>query len=151
MKLTSHTNYAIRMLMFCASKQELARVAEIADFYDLPQKFLFKILGGLTKAGFMETVRGRNGGIKLARPASEISLGDVVREMEENLEMAESKLYTWERLRAPKSQSVANQIDLLSPPGLAAGLINAIGSSKVDGTGQVRLAIHLSEIRAPRG
>ena len=89
MKLTSHTNYAIRMLMFCASKQELARVAEIADFYDLPQKFLFKILGGLTKAGFMETVRGRNGGIKLARPADEISLGDVVREMEENFEMAE--------------------------------------------------------------
>ena len=89
MKLTSHTNYAIRMLMFCASKQELARVGEIAEFYGLPEKFLFKILGGLTKAGFMETVRGRNGGIKLARPAEEISLGEVVREMEENFEMAE--------------------------------------------------------------
>ena len=89
MKLTSHTNYAIRMLMFCASKQELARVGEIAEFYGLPEKFLFKILGGLTKAGFMETVRGRNGGIRLARPAEEISLGDVVREMEENFEMAE--------------------------------------------------------------
>ena len=89
MKLTSHTNYAIRMLMFCASKQELARVGEIAEFYDLPEKFLFKILGRLTKAGFMETIRGRNGGIRLARAAEEISLGAVVREMEENFEMAE--------------------------------------------------------------
>ena len=89
MKLTSHTNYAIRMLMFCATKQELARVGEIAQFYDLPEKFLFKILGGLNKAGFVETVRGRNGGIRLARPAEEISLGEVVREMEENFEMAE--------------------------------------------------------------
>ena len=89
MKLTSHTNYAIRMLMFCASKQELARVNEIAEFYDLPEKFLFKILGGLTANGFMLTVRGRNGGIKLARPAEEISLGEVIRKMEENFEMAE--------------------------------------------------------------
>ena len=89
MKLTSHTNYAIRMLMFCATKQELARVSEIAQFYDLPEKFLFKILGGLTKAGFVQTVRGRNGGIRLARPAEDIILGDVVRSMEENFEMAE--------------------------------------------------------------
>ena len=75
--------------MFCASKQELARVNEIAEFYDLPEKFLFKILGGLTANGFMLTVRGRNGGIKLARPAEEISLGEVIRKMEENFEMAE--------------------------------------------------------------
>lgn len=89
MKLTNHTNYAIRMLMFCATKKELARVSEIAQFYDLPEKFLFKILGGLTKAGFMETVRGRNGGILLARAPEDIVLGDVVRKMEENFEMAE--------------------------------------------------------------
>ncbi len=89
MKLTSHTNYAIRMLMFCASKQELATVSEIARFYDLPEKFLFKILGGLSSLGFVETIRGRNGGIRLSIPAEDIRLGDVVRQVEENFEMAE--------------------------------------------------------------
>ncbi|NKB52595.1 MAG: iron-responsive transcriptional regulator RirA [Rhizobiaceae bacterium] len=89
MKLTSHTNYAIRMLMFCASKQELATVSEIARFYDLPEKFLFKILGGLTTLDLVETVRGRNGGIRLSRPADQIRLGEVVRRVEENFEMAE--------------------------------------------------------------
>ncbi|MEP1208980.1 MAG: iron-responsive transcriptional regulator RirA [Rhizobiaceae bacterium] len=89
MKLTSHTNYAIRMLMFCATKQQLATVSEIARFYDLPEKFLFKILGGLTSQGFVETVRGRNGGIRLSKPADQIRLGDVVRQVEENFEMAE--------------------------------------------------------------
>lgn len=89
MKLTSHTNYAIRMLMFCATKQELATVSEIARFYDLPEKFLFKILSGLTSQGFVETVRGRNGGIRLSAPAEQIRLGDVVRRIEENFEMAE--------------------------------------------------------------
>ncbi len=89
MKLTSHTNYAIRMLMFCASKQELATVSEIARFYDLPESFLFKILGGLTSLDIVETIRGRNGGIRLSRPADQIRLGEVVRRIEENFEMAE--------------------------------------------------------------
>ncbi len=89
MKLTSQTNYAIRMLMFCASKGQLATVSEIANFYRLPEKFLFKILGSLTAHGYVETVRGRNGGIRLARPAEKIGLGDVVRRMEASFEMAE--------------------------------------------------------------
>ena len=89
MKLTSQTNYAVRMLMFCHSKGELARVKEIAEFYDLPERFLFNILQRLTAAGYVETIRGRGGGIRLARPAERISLGHVVRDIEENFEMAE--------------------------------------------------------------
>lgn len=89
MKLTSQTNYAIRMLMYCASKGSLARVGEIARFYNLPEPFLFKILHSLTQAGYMETVRGRHGGIRLAQSASEMRLGDVVRTIEENFELAE--------------------------------------------------------------
>ena len=89
MKLTSQTNYAVRMLMFCHSKAERATVKEIALFYDLPERFLFNILRRLTAAGYMETIRGRGGGIRLARPADTIRLGDVVRDVEENFEMAE--------------------------------------------------------------
>ena len=89
MKLTSQTSYAIRMLMYCHSKGELATVKEVARFYGLPERFLFKILLNLNAAGYMETVRGRHGGIRLARPAAQIRLGDVVRDIEENFELAE--------------------------------------------------------------
>lgn len=89
MKLTNQTNYALRMLMYCNSKQALATVGEIAKFYRLPEKFLFKILGSLTAAGYMETVRGRSGGIRLARPASEMRVGDIIRDIEDNIELAE--------------------------------------------------------------
>lgn len=89
MKLTSQTNYAVRMLMFCHSKDERATVKEIAGFYGLPERFLFNILLKLTAAGYVETVRGRGGGIKLAKPAEQMMLGDVVRTIEENFEMAE--------------------------------------------------------------
>ncbi|WP_075996639.1 Rrf2 family transcriptional regulator [Salaquimonas pukyongi] len=89
MKLTSQTNYAVRMLMFCDSKADRSTVKEISAFYGLSERFLFNILQKLTARGYVETVRGRGGGLRLARPSNEIRLGDVVRDMEENFEMAE--------------------------------------------------------------
>ncbi|MEL6734314.1 MAG: iron-responsive transcriptional regulator RirA [Pseudomonadota bacterium] len=90
MRLTKHTNYAIRMLMYCASNTEkLSRVSDIAKFYNLPEPFLLKILQSLTKAGYVKSVRGRKGGIRLAKPAQYIGLGEVVRRVEDNFELAE--------------------------------------------------------------
>lgn len=89
MRLTKQTNYAIRMLMYCESSGELSPVVSIAKFYDLSEQSLLKILQILTKGGFVEAVRGRNGGIRLARPAEEIGLGDVIRATEENFALAE--------------------------------------------------------------
>jgi len=90
MRLTKQTNYAMRMLMFCASNaDQLSRVSQIAKFYDLPEQFLLKILQLLNQGGFVKTVRGRNGGFTLSRPASEIRLGAVVRAIEDNFELAE--------------------------------------------------------------
>ncbi len=89
MRLTKHTNYAIRMLMYCDGNDGLSRVSSIAGFYNISEQFLLKILQSLTKGGFVETVRGRNGGIRLARPAGEIGLGEVVRATEENFALAE--------------------------------------------------------------
>lgn len=90
MRLTRQTNYAIRMLMYCAANDgQLSRVATIAEAYSVSDLFLFKILQPLVEAGFMETVRGRNGGIRLAVPANTISLLDVVKTTEENFAMAE--------------------------------------------------------------
>ena len=89
MRLTKQTNYAIRMLMYCDSNEGLSRVSAIANFYGLSEQFLLKILQMLTRAGFVESVRGRNGGIRLAQPAAEIGLGEVIRATEDSFALAE--------------------------------------------------------------
>ena len=90
MRLTKQTNYAVRMLMYCAANGgKLSRIPEIAKAYVVSELFLFKILQPLTRAGIIETVRGRNGGVKLGRAAEAISLFDVVRVTEESFAMAE--------------------------------------------------------------
>lgn len=90
MRLTRQTNYAIRILMYCAANDgRLSRIPEIAAAYAVSELFLFKILQPLVENGLVETVRGRNGGVRLGRPASEITLFDVVRVTEESFAMAE--------------------------------------------------------------
>ena len=85
MRLTRQTNYAVRILMYCAANEgQLSRIPEIAKAYNVSELFLFKILQPLVEHGLVETVRGRNGGVRLARPAEQITLFDVVRVTEEN-------------------------------------------------------------------
>jgi len=89
MRLTKQSNYAVRILMYCASNDGLSRIADIAEFYQISETFLFKILQILNHSGFVQTVRGRHGGIKLSRPATEMKLGEVVRATEDNFALAE--------------------------------------------------------------
>jgi Rrf2 family iron-responsive transcriptional regulator len=90
MRLTKQTNYAIRMLMYCAANDgNLSRIPEIARAYGVSELFLFKILQPLNKAGLVETVRGRNGGVRLPRPADQITLFDIVKVTEDSFAMAE--------------------------------------------------------------
>lgn len=90
MRLTRQTNYAIRILMYCAANDgRLSRIPEIAAAYSVSELFLFKILQPLVEHKLVETVRGRNGGVRLGRPADQITLFDVVRVTEENFAMAE--------------------------------------------------------------
>lgn len=90
MRLTRQTNYAIRILMYCAANDgRLSRIPEVASAYSVSELFLFKILQPLVEAKLVETVRGRNGGVRLARPAEDITLFDVVRVTEENFAMAD--------------------------------------------------------------
>jgi Rrf2 family iron-responsive transcriptional regulator len=90
MRLTRQTNYAMRILMYCAANDgRLSRIPEIAEAYSVSELFLFKILQPLVENGLVETVRGRNGGVRLARAADRINLFDVVRVTEESFAMAE--------------------------------------------------------------
>ncbi|CAN7173643.1 iron-responsive transcriptional regulator RirA [Neorhizobium tomejilense] len=90
MRLTKQTNYAVRMLMYCAANDgHLSRIPEIARAYGVSELFLFKILQPLNKAGLVETVRGRNGGVRLGRAADRITLFDVIKVTEDSFAMAE--------------------------------------------------------------
>lgn len=83
MRLKKSTHDAIRILSACANaKSELTRVAELSEGLDITQQNVFKLVHILSHAGFVQCVRGRNGGVKLARPASEIHIGSVVRKIE---------------------------------------------------------------------
>ena len=90
MKLTRQTNYAIRALVYCAVNEPgLSRVTDIAHAHGISELFLFKLIKPLVENGLLKTVRGRHGGIKLGRPADEITLLDTIRLTEDNFAMAE--------------------------------------------------------------
>lgn len=90
MRLTRQSNYAIRTLIYCAvNEPKLSRVADIAKAHAISELFLFKLIKPLVENGLIETVRGRRGGIKLGRPAEDITLLDTVRLTEESFSMAE--------------------------------------------------------------
>lgn len=83
MRLSKTTTYAIRILLDCAgAAPNLVKVAEISERRDITLQNTFKIVHLLSRAGFLQAVRGRHGGVRLSRPAAEIRIGDVVRSME---------------------------------------------------------------------
>lgn len=83
MRLNKSTSYAVRILIDCArAGDRLVKVAEFADRLEITQQNAFKIVHLLSKAGFLASVRGRRGGVRLARPATKIRVGDVVRAIE---------------------------------------------------------------------
>ena len=90
MRLTRQSNYAIRALVYCAVNEPgLSRVADIAQAYSISELFLFKLIKPLVENGLLATVRGRHGGIRLGKPANEITLLDTIRLTEENFALAE--------------------------------------------------------------
>lgn len=90
MRLTRQSSYAIRTLIYCAvNAPNLSHIADIARAHSISELFLFKLIKPLVEAGLLETVRGRRGGIRLGRPASEITLLDCIKLTEENFALAE--------------------------------------------------------------
>jgi Rrf2 family nitric oxide-sensitive transcriptional repressor len=85
-RLTVYTDYALRVLMYLALQEEqLATIAEIAESYKISRNHLMKVAHQLGVAGFVETVRGRGGGLRLAKPIAAIGLGEVVRYTEPDM------------------------------------------------------------------
>jgi Rrf2 family nitric oxide-sensitive transcriptional repressor len=83
MRLTSYTNYSMRILMYCAlHRGELVTIADIARDFDISRAHLLKAARRLGQLGYLQTMRGRSGGVQLAMEPPEISVGEVVRALE---------------------------------------------------------------------
>lgn len=89
MQITRQTNLVLRLLMYCAAREGTVRLSDVTSFYSLSETFMQKVLQTARKNGFVETTRGRHGGIVLARAPADITVGEVVRAVEDRFEMAE--------------------------------------------------------------
>ncbi|MDD5034721.1 MAG: Rrf2 family transcriptional regulator [Methylococcaceae bacterium] len=91
MQLTQFTGYSLRVLIFLARMPEpgMATITEIAEFHQISRNHLVKVVNNLANRGFIQTTRGKGGGLQLARPPQTIGLGEVVRFTEPNLDLVE--------------------------------------------------------------
>lgn len=90
MRLTAYTDYSLRVLIYLALQPgRLATIREISERYDLSRNHLMKIVHELGKEGFVETVRGNKGGIRLQKPPEQVTVGEIVRAMEDGMNIAE--------------------------------------------------------------
>ena len=90
MRITKRTNIAVRLLMFCgANADRLVTKAEIAQRCNVSENHLAQVINQLSQLGYLHTQRGRNGGMTLARDAGSICIGDVFRDVEGDLPIAE--------------------------------------------------------------
>lgn len=92
MRLTQWTDYSLRVLMYCAAsagRSEPVTIGEIAGRHAISRSHLTKIVMTLAAAGYLETTRGRGGGLRLLRPAAGITVGEVVRATEGDFALAE--------------------------------------------------------------
>ena len=88
MQLTRYTDYGLRTLMYLAlhsERESLFRISEITEVFDLSANHISKVVHHLGKLGYLQTVRGKSGGFKLAKPAADINIGQVVRALENSL------------------------------------------------------------------
>lgn len=90
MRLTVYTDYGLRLLMYVALKKSgLTTIQEVADAYGISKNHLMKVAYDLGRLGFLETVRGRSGGLRLAQPPEKLGLGALVRRLEDDFTMVE--------------------------------------------------------------
>ncbi len=89
MRLTAYTDYSLRTLIFLAmNREQLVTVQHIADAHGIAKNHLTKVVHQLGVLGYIETVRGRNGGLRLGREPQDIVIGEVVRKTETDFFMA---------------------------------------------------------------
>lgn len=89
MRLTRYTDYALRVLMYLASSQEKATIADIAQRFDISKNHLMKVVQQLNQLGYVSAIRGKNGGLQLGREPEQINLGQLIRDTESDFFVVE--------------------------------------------------------------
>ena len=87
MRLTLKTDYALRTLLFLGQQQSLVSIAQIAQAHGISEHHLIKVVHALGRLGFVDTLRGKGGGIRLAPAALHATVGQIVRAMEDDLNL----------------------------------------------------------------
>lgn len=92
MRLTRYTDYSMRVLLYLGGRpDQLCSIGEIAQAFDISHNHLMKVVHELGRTGLVASVRGRFGGIRLARPAADINIGDVVRQTEPDFNLVDCR------------------------------------------------------------
>ncbi len=104
MRLNSHTDFGLRTLMFLVSrpKEEWMTTAEIATALRIPRNHLLKVVHRMSELGWVESKRGPSGGVRFVAAAEHVTVGEVVRGLEQNLTLVEC--FTSETNRCPLDQ-----------------------------------------------
>ncbi|PKP94728.1 MAG: Rrf2 family transcriptional regulator [Alphaproteobacteria bacterium HGW-Alphaproteobacteria-16] len=90
MKLTLFTDYSMRVLLYLAARPDrLCSIAEVARAYGISQNHLMKVVNQLARTGYVESVRGRFGGIRLGKPAEDINVGALIRHTEDRFDLVD--------------------------------------------------------------
>ena len=90
MNLTRYTDYSLRVLIYLAvNNNQQAKISDIAESYQISKNHLMKIVQDLNIRGYLLAIRGKNGGLRLNRPPSEINIGSLVRELEDASKLIE--------------------------------------------------------------
>lgn len=93
MQLTHYTDYGLRVLMLLAlqTDRRLITITEIAEHFSIPRSHLVKVVHRLGQLGYVTTVRGKGGGLRLAKDPQDIAIGRVVRDMEARLDVVDCR------------------------------------------------------------
>ena len=90
MQMTKYSDYSLRALIYLGlNRHRRCTIREIAEAYGISENHLMKLIHQLGQEGYITTIRGKNGGLELAMPASEINLGEVFRATEGNFQLVE--------------------------------------------------------------
>jgi Rrf2 family nitric oxide-sensitive transcriptional repressor len=112
MRLTTYTDYALRVLMYVALKADgWATVSEISEGYGISRHHLTKVVHQLGRLGYLENVRGRKGGIRLALPPHAINVGTLVRQVEGDTSLVQCFASAAPRCRIERSCVLSSVLD----------------------------------------
>lgn len=90
MKLTLFTDYSMRVLLYLAARPDrLCSIAEVSQTYRISHNHLMKVVNDLARSGYIDSTRGRGGGIRLGKPPGEINIGALVRHTEDGFDLVD--------------------------------------------------------------